>query len=382
MKQYSLKLKNIYIYIFAKVRALVVLLLFLLVLILVTSVLYFSTSSQTGTGLATSTQTTVASVAYSPVSGIIYSISCPTNSFCIAVGESSDNHGLIEGSTGSLSSFSSQLTPANITGLRSVSCANSTNCVAIGGNNIIYSSNGGQSWQETSSPVANASLASVSCTSTQCVAVGSMPSAYYSDLGVILRSTNLGVSWQIATYPNSLLGLSSVSCVLNLECVAVGASVVYSSNGGQSWQTASVAGGIMALSSVSCGSPSYCIALGANPAGQVNASLGANAIVSTNGGESWNPTFTGSNSAFINTVSCQNTNCVSVGPSTLNVNSSIEIETQNSGSTWFANPEVPPSVSLKTIAFAGSQVLLGGSNASGAAIYIQSANSVNEVSLS
>jgi photosystem II stability/assembly factor-like uncharacterized protein len=300
----------------------------------------------------------------------------------MAVGESSDNHGLIEGSTGSISSFSSLLTPTNITALKSVSCANSTDCVAVGGPNIIYTLNAGQSWQESISPIANASLSSVTCNSSQCLAVGSMPSAYYSDLGLILRSTNSGVSWQIATYPSSLLGLSSVSCGSSSNCVAVGATVVDSSDGGQSWKSASVNGGIIALSSVSCGSAFFCLALGANPAGQANPGLGGYAIYSDDGGNTWNPNSMGSNSAFINSVSCQNTICVATGPSILDINNSLEFESQNSGSAWSPGPLIPPAVNLKAIAFAGSQVLLAGNNSSGATIYAQNANTLNEVSLS
>ncbi|TMC51113.1 MAG: hypothetical protein E6J14_01365 [Chloroflexi bacterium] len=109
----------------------------------------------------------------------------------------------------------------------SISCPTTSRCVAAGGSSslgsrpktlLLYSTDGGASWGETTLPSGLAAqLDAVSCPSaSRCVVVGSA-----SGVGMALFSADGGASWLQAAVPGSLVELDAVSCWTPSDCVSV-----------------------------------------------------------------------------------------------------------------------------------------------------------------
>ena len=187
----------------------------------------------------------------------LISISCPSTSFCAAV----DLAGYALTFNGSTWTPRSQIdTTGN--SVSAVGCASASFCVAgdVGGNGFVYN---GTSWSGAIT-VNNTSnhqdIGDIACPSTSfCVAVG--------ESGSVETSTNGGATW---TNPPQIIGsnnLTSVSCPSTTFCVAVDtAGNAYTYNGA-TWSTADpidttngqFGGG--SLYSVSCPSSSFCAAM-------------------------------------------------------------------------------------------------------------------------
>ncbi|MGD0254524.1 MAG: DUF4214 domain-containing protein [Acidimicrobiales bacterium] len=233
--------------------------------------------------------------------------------------------------------------PSNLNG---VSCASTSDCVAVGqvgsGAVALYSTDGGSTWSTGTVPseVGESSLSSVSCASTSdCVAVG-----YYlngsSYVGTALYSTDGGSTWSTGTLPGGVSDLSSVSCASTSDCVAVGqvgsgsseiGATLYSTDGGSTWSTGTLPGGVSYISSillhsVSCASTSDCVAVGEVGNGTV-------ALYSTDGGSTWStgtvPSEVGESS--LSSVSCASTSdCVAVG----GYYGGLTLYSTDGGATW------------------------------------------------
>lgn len=226
------------------------------------------------------------------------SVSCPTGSYCNAVGYSEDaakvQAPLIETWDGTSWQIASYPVPSpNYDApLSSVSCSGSSFCAAVG--YWVASSSSasiaqpliemwdGTSWQivaapEPSGATGSVSLYSVSCTSTtSCTAVGASQPTPGGGPQTLVEVWD-GTSWQIASSPNPSLtfnSLSGVSCVSPSNCSAVG---VYNNPittelplteawNGTSWSVVTSplpSGGNQGyLGSVSCVSSSFCMATG------------------------------------------------------------------------------------------------------------------------
>ena len=186
------------------------------------------------------------SVASATPSGSVYAqmarVSCPTASFCAAVGWY-DNGTIplpfIEHWTGTSFSLQSLTLPPNVGGakLASVSCASATACKAVGYIEVsgqprktLAATWNGSSWAvETSANPANiygSQLQGVSCPSaTACTAVG-----HYIDATTVQRPLAEawnGSTWDLQTVPSPGGGgtdptLYDVSCVSSSDCEAVG----------------------------------------------------------------------------------------------------------------------------------------------------------------
>ena len=179
-----------------------------------------------------------------PISESLNSVSCTSTTNCIAVGYQSNTVGpgpqttLTEKWNGASWSVAPSPNPGNnVNVLNSVSCATSTNCVAVG-----YYYNGstgpfliqtliekwnGISWSVAPSPDQGSGdnfLFSVFCTSsTNCVAVGE----YYiasGDSQTLIETWN-GTGWSIIPSPDpgtSSSALEGVYCISPTNCLAVG----------------------------------------------------------------------------------------------------------------------------------------------------------------
>lgn len=188
--------------------------------------------------------------------GNLSAVSCPSAAFCAAV----DGQGRAVIFNGS--AWSAPVTvDTTRNSLSAVSCASTAFCVAgdVGGNGFVYN---GTTW---SGPITinhnsnQEAIGGISCVSVSfCVAAG--------QAGSIEISTNAGGGWstpiQIAT-----TNLTSVSCRSPSFCVAVDTAGNAYSYSGSAWSSPApvdtangqIAGG--SLDSVSCASSSFCVAI-------------------------------------------------------------------------------------------------------------------------
>jgi hypothetical protein len=182
--------------------------------------------------------------------GYIYSVSCPSNGFCVAVGAYENSGGadigLIDTLAGGQWTAAAAQAPQGVTGLtgsgfKSVSCASDTSCLAGGdyhasGNKYGYLDTlaGGQWTPSTAAQPAGAAakqsaeLFYVSCPAdgSACVASGTYLSATSYDVAMVL--SDAGGAWSAEDAPlpgnqagNGSGGLNAISCAAG-ACEAVG----------------------------------------------------------------------------------------------------------------------------------------------------------------
>ena len=243
----------------------------------------------------------------------------------------------------------------NANNLESVSCVSESWCVAVGEDYSVTPDTlmllwNGTTWTQMTSPALggnpNVTLSSVSCATTSwCVAVGTDDSSSPRLSFALFWD---GASWTKMTVPapgNLSSSLRSVSCVSASSCIAVGRYDSFSSNGGYvlSWngtvwsQSSTPDDGTFFndLYSVSCLSPTSCIAVG-----ETQNIYGGNnlSVALTWNGSSWTKVTTpvvGNSDNHLNSVSCVSpSSCIAVGTS---LNSSFYRETMVltwNGSAW------------------------------------------------
>ena len=278
--------------------------------------------------------------------GYLTSVSCPSATTCVAVGY--DGNGQAIYVTGSASAgawtwtSATEVTPdsSGVGLLASVSCANTSSCVAVGSDqngsaNFSVITESGGTW--SASPLleiagdasGGSTLLSVSCpNATMCEAVG-----YDSANNEIFTSAvNTGGTWSwttsaiIAPDASGSGQLSSVSCVDATSCVAVGYdsanneifSSAVNTGGTWNWSTSAIiapdASGNGELNGVSCADATSCDAAGFDPNGQEIFSQGS----ASGGVWTWTPSTIyapdASGQGYLLGVSCAvSTSCVAVG---------------------------------------------------------------------
>jgi photosystem II stability/assembly factor-like uncharacterized protein len=192
---------------------------------------------------------------------------------------------------------------AKVGPLDSVSCASTSDCVAIGYGakpGTSYSTaDAGSSWSRSALPASFFSiLDSVWCPSkSDCVVVGAPEGTSRSGAAY---TTDGGASWTPGQLPPGFVALG-LSCPSTRDCVTVGlrktssntatrqagtqrASIAYTSDGGASWSAVVFPSVWFNVDAVSCASTSHCVALGyIND--DARDSIGA--AFSTDGGRSW-----------------------------------------------------------------------------------------------
>lgn len=235
--------------------------------------------------------------------------------------------------------------------LQGVSCPTTTFCVAVGSSNLqtLVETFNGTSWTITPSPDTSTSdqdlLEGVSCTSPSfCVAAGYSLTPAVSGSQKTLIETWDGSSWSITTSPNVVSSdaaenlLRGVSCSSPSFCVAVGGETdtLIETFDGTSWSVTpspdQPGEPWNPLTAVSCSSPTFCAAVGTWNA-SVGATTGYQNLAETFDGLSWTvspaaDTSTANNALF--GVSCTGpTSCVAVGEG----DNGALVETFN-GSSW------------------------------------------------
>ena len=177
--------------------------------------------------------------------GSLTSVSCPTNSFCMAV-DSFGNAIPYDGANWG------PPTNTGVSQLSSISCPSSSFCVAVGPQGKASKYNG-TSW--TPIPISNTTVSfnAVSCSdSSFCMAVGT------SFSGKMYKYD--GNQWGDVTSA-SPVALYTVSCPTSSFCIAAGnLGQTYNYNGTQ-WSTSSTLNTSAQLLGVSCPTTSFCIAI-------------------------------------------------------------------------------------------------------------------------
>ena len=209
------------------------------------------------TNVATAALPAVEAGDYSYLNGI----SCRTATFCMAVGGvantgSGDGGALMEVWNGSAWSIAPSAPSAGFSILRSVSCAGTQFCAAVGNTYVDSSSNGdltdaslaemwnGSSWSVTPTPNPGGGngdvLAGVSCfAATSCSAVGSYDTDGSGDFFQNQAAVWNGQSWtSVTTADRPVTGnpdgsLRGVDCLSNWACMATGYASSSSTEG--SW---------------------------------------------------------------------------------------------------------------------------------------------------
>jgi uncharacterized membrane protein len=216
-------------------------------------------------------------------------VSCPTMSFCEAVGDDQQEFGgasLAETWNGHQWAVQSFPVPADSEspGLVQVSCTSATFCEAVGsfvdsGGNVapLAAAWNGTSWDLQSTPglAGTAGFTAVSCTSPSfCEAWGG---GNAGNPGPEVAERWNGTAWQLQAVPSGAAAVNSVSCVSATFCEAVGLGVADSWNGSQ-WSAQTLPSSLSSanLTSVSCTSRGRCETVGeGNVSGNIVGVAGA-----------------------------------------------------------------------------------------------------------
>ena len=228
--------------------------------------------------------------------GEVDTISCPDPGYCVALSSNQYEDDALVLSAGTWHS-APLVEPGGALQLNGVSCYSESFCTAVGESSVgsgnqtnavgVIEEWNGSAWSMAPNPQSsgdNVWLSSVSCPSvSRCVAVGQDD----TDGGFV--DTWDGTSWTMS-FKQQGVSLSAVSCATPVTCVTVGAgssnslySVVLASG---TWSAESVPdpGGDGFLNDVSCASPTFCMAVGSVQVGGVG---WATSLTEAWDGESW-----------------------------------------------------------------------------------------------
>ena len=291
------------------------------------------------------------------------SVSCVSESWCIAVGVTDDGT-LVLLWDGTAWTQMTSLNPANGSQvlLNEVSCVSESFCVAVGSYELqgtdmtLVLTWNGASWTQATSPSPGQfpNLRSVSCVSAEwCIAVGENYFQQNNDALVLLWNGSVWTqvsSSVVATTSGDDVEINSVSCVSTSSCTAVGSYNLVPNNASAVHQTLSLSwnGTIWSVAdspnignednelySVSCVTASSCVAVGI--------AAGATLVLSWNGAV-WTPVTSpspGEDGVYLYSVSCVTaSSCVSVGF----IVADLTFVMSWDGSTWTTvpSPNVDP----------------------------------------
>lgn len=187
------------------------------------------------------------------------SVSCPTATFCVAVGRTAALNNLIETFDGSKWSLSPDLGTGG-SGLEGVSCVSPTFCVAAGWN--VMERFNGATWTSMSGvpTLDKPFFDSVSCVSTTfCLAAGTSTADMQHPDPILLEFD--GSTWKNLPLGSQQSGAGAVSCVSPQFCAVILRGAIAMFDG--SVLTVAVPGTPQSgFAYVSCPSASFCMALG------------------------------------------------------------------------------------------------------------------------
>ena len=225
--------------------------------------------------------------------GVLNSVSCPTTSFCMAVGVSSDGSTGVALVTSSSGQRWKRLSlPKDERGLALVTCTTSHSCIAQGTReavsgvfdsgerlSIVTTSDSGTTWKQSAPPEVDLTtggfpiLKGVACpSSTRCFLVGDATPGDGSPSGSIYASADGGRTWTSEPVPPGTTILNGISCAKARECAVVGGGIeprggtdrdiLTTGDGGQTWVSRPVPPTVVSLAGVSCPTVKICVSVG------------------------------------------------------------------------------------------------------------------------
>jgi photosystem II stability/assembly factor-like uncharacterized protein len=224
--------------------------------------------------------------------------------------------------------------------------------------NHIVTTSDGKSWNDHVLPDTGLNLLGVACSTRACLAAGIESKPLRPNAQAqIYRSSDGGTTWKAMSVPPQVTGIGAIACPSAQTCIAVGTAVLVSSDDGVTWDPVGVSGGLQQLTSISCSSSTTCIAVGPNPGGIYNHELGADAVLTTDGGTTFDSVSFPFYSASLFEVSCTSaTSCIASGAAGTGETAPAFVVSSDGGLTWnLATP--PPTFS----AVAGISCPNGGS---------------------
>jgi len=250
-------------------------------------------------------------------------VSCATVSACVAVGAGAAGPAVVVGLGGSAWRTGSVRGEISLLlDFYSVSCPSTSRCIAASDGGPYLTTDAGRTWVLAKLPADIArnepALNAVSCASVSiCVAVG--------DLG-IFRSADGGGTWALLTSVNAPAE-RAISCS-GSTCLAVAGQALVSNDGGASWQSGVTPTGVSGLVAASCASSSVCVAVGS---GSTTAEEGA--TFTSDGGRSWTASSTPPH-GVVDAVACPTANsCFASGANSAGGSGEV-FRTSDGGRSW------------------------------------------------
>jgi photosystem II stability/assembly factor-like uncharacterized protein len=241
-------------------------------------------------------------------------LSCLTPTACVAVGGTASAAIFLTADAGA--TWTQVVPPAGAPSLNGVACPSASECLAVGGESVLTSTDGGALW--SSQPLGNGTLAAISCpTAATCVAVGAIPpvpnSPCYSS-GASFATVNGGSTWSATT--TTCTALTGVSCASTTACEA--SAIFYTgknttgdiegtTNGAGTWSSQyRTNGNNSSMLAVSCVTTVTCEAVGAAT---------IQGVLGTTDGQTWTHQAVGGSSGARSwrAISCTPTGCSAVG---------------------------------------------------------------------
>ena len=251
--------------------------------------------------------------------GRLVGISCPTKTFCMAVGVTTAiTRAIAVISNNAGRSWRTAAVPRGEEELNLVTCTTPRVCIAEGeveattgdpstGSrlSIITTINGGSTWKQRSIATSNAAplgvpyFTGLTCaTATHCLLVGDATPPDGSPSGMIASTTDRGASWTFQAVPPGTTFLNAVSCGSATQCVAAGGGIearggsdrdmLTTGDAGQTWTSRMVPTAAVGLDGVSCVSVTWCMAVGFGLSATDPSAEPAAVLVSRDGGADWN----------------------------------------------------------------------------------------------
>lgn len=251
--------------------------------------------------------------------GRLVGISCPTKTFCMAVGVTTAiTRAIAVISNNAGRSWSTVAVPRGEEELNLVTCTTRQSCIAegeveatigdpSGGSrlSIITTINGGSTWKRRSiatnsaAPLGIPYFSGLTCaTATHCLLVGDATPPDGSPSGMIASSTDRGASWTFQGVPPGTTMLNAISCGSATQCAVAGGGIggrgginrdlLTTSDDGQIWTSRTVPSSTVGLDGVSCPSATSCIAVGFDLSATDPSAEPAAVVVSSDGGATWN----------------------------------------------------------------------------------------------
>ena len=245
--------------------------------------------------------------------------SCPTKSFCMAVGVTTAiSRAIAVTSNDAGRSWNTVAVPRGEEQLNLVTCTTRRSCIAegeveatigdpSGGSrpSILTTNNGGSTWKQRSiatqsgAPSGIPYFTALTCASTtHCLLVGDATPPDGSTSEMIMSSTDSGASWTNQALPPGTAMLNAISCGSAAQCAVAGGGIggrggisrdiLTTIDGGQTWTSRTVPSSAVGLDGVSCPSTTSCLAVGFDLSTMDPSAEPAAVVISSDGGATWN----------------------------------------------------------------------------------------------